>query len=212
MEQKRPAGHLCFSAVCFAFAAAVFSLTQPSNTGLFFFTRIAGFACAVLAAVQAVMALRRMGQQLSMKNFKGSGRKLVPMAPLLPADAALGSLRGAVHSLPDFAKTLPDEFSRWQAERAGRALQAILETAEQQEDAAPVVEFSTRYLPSVMQFLAACAAEGCPQNGAETLTAIALACEKQQDALAAGSTVSFEQEFQQLRAAIQKAGFCWENQ
>lgn len=212
MEQKRPAGYLCFSAVCFAFAAAVFSLTKPSNTGVFFSTRIAGLICAILAAVQAVIAMKHIGKELNLKNFSGSSRKAVPMAPLLPAEAALGSLRGAVRALPEFAKNFPDAFCRWQAERSGRALEVVLGKVEAEADPVQVTEFATRYLPSAMQFLAACAAEGCPENGAETLTAIALACEKQQDALAAGCPADFKQEYQQLRAAIHKAAFRWEQQ
>ncbi len=210
MEPKRPVGYLCFSAVCFAFAAAAFSLTRPSNTRLFFSTRIAGLVCAILAAVLAVMAMKRIGQEINLKNFKRCGRRPVPMAPVLPAEASLGSLRGAVRALPQFAKTLPNEFCRWQAERAGRALEAILAKTEKENDPAQAAEFATRYLPSAMQFLAACAAEGCPQNGAETLTAIALACEKQQDALAEGSKADFEQEYKQLRSAIETASFCWQ--
>ena len=139
----------------------------------------------------------------------------VPPAPQMPAgvapeELALGSLRGAENALPRFAPAFAqDPMLCWQFQRICQVLGDIGSRAQQPEQTTKAVAFAVNYLPSVMQYLAACTAEGCPSNAVDTLVGIALACEKQQDAMDETAPAGFENEVRALRTALQNAAFTW---
>ncbi len=216
MQKKSLTKSYMFSAVCFGLAAFLFGAAVPAQFEVLLVMRLASLGCAVLGALLAVLALKGMAPKLSINEFGTPAacacqRAQVPVLPadLAPADACLGSLRGAVRALPGFLAAFEEPVCRWQVERMGMALAKILNSCENGPDPAAAFDFAAGYLPSVMQYLAACSAEGCPQDALRTLAGIALACEKQQDALAEGKTVDFKMEYASLRRDLEQAGFCW---
>ncbi len=216
MQKKSLTKSYMFSAVCFGLAALLFGAAVPAQIGVLLVMRLAALGCAVLGALMAVLALKGMAPKLSVNEFgtplqSTVQRAQVPVLPadLAPADACLGSLRGAVRALPGFLPAFEEPVCHWQVERMGLALEKILNCCEMGPDPAAALGFAVGYLPSVMQYLAACAAEGCPKDALRTLAGIALACEKQQDALAEGRTVDFKMEYDSLRRDLEQAAFSW---
>lgn len=218
MQKKRPVKSYLFSAVCFGLAAVLFAAAVPLQFEKLLTMRLAAMLCAALGALMAVLALQGQKQKMSIQQFGSPVQPTVrakPPVPSLPsghdpADLCLGSLRGAVNTLPEFEKAFQDPVCRWQVERTQLALARVLDLCEASPEPALLFEFAAGYLPSVMQYLAACAVEGCPNNALRTLAGIALACEKQQDALKAGEKAEFKIEYQSLRYDLEQAGFRWD--
>lgn len=137
-----------------------------------------------------------------------------PSPPAMPRtlpleEQCLGSLRGAARALPALAPVFEaPPMLGWQFQRAELALAGVLAAAEGGR-ARQTADFAVQYLPSVMQYLTACEAEGCPAGAQDVLAGVARACEKQEDALAAGRYVTFEEEYAALRGALEQAHFRW---
>lgn len=218
MQKKRPVKSYLFSAVCFGLAAVLFAAAVPLQFERLLAMRLAALICAALGALMAVLALQGQKKKMSIQEFglpKPAAERAKPPVPVLPsghdpADLCIGSLRGAVNALPQFENAFQQPICRWQVERTERALKRVLALFEAAPEPAVLFEFAAGYLPSVMQYLAACAAEGCPKDALRTLAGIALACEKQQDALAAGEKADFKIEYQSLRCDLERAGFRWD--
>lgn len=141
----------------------------------------------------------------------------VPSAPGLPQNVpldqrVLGSLRGAVRAMEDMSDTFRrPPMLAWQFERLHTGCAALLAALEAEgADPARAADFAVQYLPNVMQYLLACSHEGCPAGAELALARAACACERQQDALAVGEYVTFEQEYYAVRGNLQAAGFRWD--
>lgn len=218
MQKKRPVKSYIFSAVCLGLAAVIFGSAAPWELEKLIAMRLAALVCAALGALMAVLALQGQNRKMTIQEFGSPMPTSVlkkPPVPILPSGhdpAALcrGSLRGAVNALPQFEEAFQQPICRWQVERTERALSRVLDFCENAPEPVILFEFAAGYLPSVMQYLAACAAEGCPKDALRTLAGIALACEKQQDALTAGEQVDFKIEYQSLRYDLEQAGFNWD--
>ena len=203
---------------CFALAVALMAWPAGSSTrrGALALAALAAALCAVALAVCALaferftLTFAQFRPPLRWQRIPGQA----PPPPGLPvsvplAERCLGSLRGAARALEELVPAFAaPPMLAWQFQRLQRALQAILDAAEAGEPQR-AADFAVQYLPSAMQYLTACAAEGCPANAESTLTSLALAAEKQQDALAAGRYATFEQEYAALRNALQQAHFHW---
>lgn len=203
-----------------AVVLAVISIPNGKVMGL---ARMASLPAALAALSFSVLALRSCNhrQNLTFEELCATGAYrpgFVPPPPTMPAglsqaELAQGSLQGAASALPRMATAFEaSPMLAWQFQRLSAGISALAAAAEAEEDAAQCAAFAVGYLPSAMQYLAACAAEGCPANGEDTLIQMALACEKQQDALAARQPAGFEPEYQQLRTALQAARFNWHRQ
>ena len=219
MNNKRLYKCFAFSAVCFGIAAAVLSIANPMNVTSLLWVRIGAVVCGAASVLMAVLALCITAPSMGMRDFGKqddcrSHAVPAPPPPALPAgltleQACIGSLRGALHALPYFAEKIKQPMAQWQLERIQKALTAILNSCENGPDPAAAVNFATGYLPSVMQYLSACAAEGCPQDAGMILAHVALACEKQQDGLNEAQPMDFREEYAALRSAIEQSGFRW---
>lgn len=218
VDNKRSYKCFTFSAVCFGIAAAVLSIVNPMNMMSLLGVRIAAVICGAASVLMAVLALRLTAPSLGMRDFGKQNddrrQSVAPPPPALPIgltmeQACIGSLRGALRALPQFTEKIEQPMVQWQLERIQKALTVILNSCENGPDPAAAVNFATGYLPSVMQYLSACAAEGCPENAAVTLAYAALACEKQQDGLNQEQPMDFREEYAALRTAIEQAGFRW---
>lgn len=138
-----------------------------------------------------------------------------PPAPTMPggltvAELAGGSLRGAANSMVTFAPAFAaTPMTNWQFWRIAQSIEQIAKAAQTEEQLTLAGDFAVRYLPSMMQYLSACNAEGCPEGAAEVLADMATVCEQQQDALQAQQAVRFEGEYLKLRKDIESAPFRW---
>lgn len=204
--------------VCFALAA-VLAAWPAHGRAMPGVLALAALAAALCAAGLTVRALAFGRPALTFAQLRPLPRwqrapGQAPPPPAMPhtlplEEQCLGSLRGAVHALAALAPVFEaPPMLGWQFQRMRTALDRILAAAEG-GGARQTADFAVQYLPNAMQYLTACAAEGCPPNAQDTLTGIALAGEKQEDALAAGKYATFEEEYAALRAALGQANFCW---
>lgn len=207
------------AAVCFALAA-LFSVLPMPWYWLQVVLRICSLPLMVGAVLLMVKALMKSApaEQVS-AGFETPlpAKGWLPAPPMLPQnlpleERALGSLRGAVTSMEAMQETFSQTpMLQWQFERICTGCKAVLNAVEQ-EGASPsdAADFAVQYLPSAMQYLMACKRDRCPENSVQTLARIAVACERQQDALQLGEYVTFEQEYYALRNDLQQAAFRWE--
>ena len=217
MNHSRNCGKsLAVLSVVFALLGAALALWQVESAILLVILRMLAFGCALLAVAFVTLWLKPFGREINMKNFDESisEKNPVPYPPAMPVglaayDACMGSLRGALRAIDQFEAGFSVPLQKWQLERCTRALKDISEACEAGADVQLVVNFATQYLPSAMQYLAACAAEGCPANSEHTLAAMACACEKQVDALGSGSAADFKAEYLAIRNSLEIADFSW---
>lgn len=204
--------------VCFALAAvlAAWPAWGQARQGVLALAALAAAVCAVGLAVRA-LAFGRPALSFAQLRPLPPRRGLPGQAPPPPAmprtlpleEQCLGSLRGAARALPALAPVFEaPPMLGWQFQRAELALAGVL-TAAEGGRARQTADFAVQYLPSVMQYLTACEAEGCPAGAQDVLAGVARACEKQEDALAAGRYVTFEEEYAALRGALEQAHFRW---
>ncbi|WP_418667033.1 hypothetical protein [Allofournierella sp.] len=205
--------------VCFVLAAvlAAWPAWGQAKRGALALAALAAALCAMGLAVRALAFGRQTlaFEELRPPPHRPRAPGQTPPPPAMPRalpleEQCLGSLRGAVHALGALAPVFEaPPMLGWQFQRMRLALNRVLAAAEAGK-ARQTADFAVQYLPSAMQYLTACEAEGCPENAQDTLTKLALACEKQEDALAAGRYVTFEEEYAGLRAALEQAHFCWD--
>lgn len=207
------------AAVCFVLAA-LFSVLPMPWYWLQVVVRVAALPLMIGAVLLLVNALMKTtsSDQVTVgfeKPLPAKGQ--LPAPPKLPQnlpleESALGSLRGAVSSMENMRETFSENpMLEWQFERICTSCKAVLEVVEEENgDAKQAADFAVQYLPSVMQYLLACKRERCPENAVQALARIAVACERQQDALKMGEYVTFEQEYYALRNDLQQAAFRWE--
>lgn len=198
---------------------ALLALIPAGRFGIYL--RICSLATAIACISFVVMALNSERQKdlFSLKHFTKEGLPLrpntVPPSPTMPSgidpvSLAAGSLLGAVNALPSFSGCFSGTpMQRWQFERINSLLNGIQQAAQQNDSFENITEFAVRYLPSAMQYLSACRAEGCPKNASDVLADIASACEKQMSGLENDSAPSFETEYTALREGLHRAGFRW---
>lgn len=173
----------------------------------------------------AVRALNTNAQSLDINALGAASAPLprprygaalpAPPAPTMPSgltrtELASGSLRGAANSMDRFAACFAAQpMASWQFRRIAQSVGQLASAATTDEQLTATGDFAVRYLPSVMQYLSACNAEGCPENAADVLADIATVCEAQQSALQALQAVRFDAEYVKLRRDIEAASFRW---
>lgn len=216
-------GNWIFAVVCFVLAFLLVVLPMPIY-GVRILMRLLGLPAIVGAVLFAVKALTSVAPnaQFGTKTayvYPTAAPGQVPAAPVIPQQLPLeqkvnGSLRGAITAMDGMQEQgvfAQPAMVEWQFERICVSCKAILRMTElEQTIAAQAADFAVQYLPNVMQYLLACQREGCPQNAADALARIAVACERQQDALTGGVYVTFEKEYYALREDLQAAQFSWQ--
>lgn len=208
-----------FAAICFVIAALLAVLPMPFR-GLCMTMRVLSLPVMVGAMLFAVSAIANSTPKVQFAQEKAQLNRVpghVPAPPMIPQEFPLeqkvtGSLRGALTAMGKIQDTFnKSPMLAWQFERVMVACKSILETVETEGvDAGQAADFAVQYLPSAMQYIMACQREGCPENVVKTMARIAVACERQQDALLRGEYVTFEQEYYALRTDLYNAAFRWD--
>lgn len=220
MNKKRSNVPLYVVSTCCSGVAIVLSLYRPWHPGALLICRLLALISAVAAVILAVTALYRSHSVGAGENVftvpDPKKRRSVPPPPAMPQglpipQAVIGSIQGALHALPGFANTIRDPFCLWQLERLEKALQWLLDSCANGADPAQLADLALWYLPSAMQYLAACAAEGCPHNAHDTLAYIAFTAEQQQDAVTSAEVLDLREAYTDLRQALEQANFCWKS-
>ena len=216
MNQRKTA-HILYGAAAFlGVIAAVFALLNSSYPPLLLTYRLVALVSAAGGVLLCVLGMSCTGKNITLAEQPAPppvrGCPPPPAMPphLSPEQLCEGSIGGARKALEQFAPSISQPVCAWQLERCEKALTAVLDGIVDGADPALAVDFAALYLPSAMQYIAACAAEGCPENAVDTLAHIACACEKQQDSLKTGERTIFEMEFRFVRTALEQAGFRWE--
>lgn len=197
--------YICWSlaAVCYMLAA-VSVLVPVSNYGLSVALRVGALPVLVAALLLTSAALSE-GHKPAAGVGIHTQEQPVGTGVEFPAHLTLeqkseGSLRGAVKALEQMQTVFAaNPMAAWQLRRiltACTALRQLLDNDSAQ--ARNMADFTVQYLPVAMQYLMGCC-HRLPTNGVEAMARIACACERQQDALAQGLYVTFEQEHQQLQ-------------
>ncbi len=208
-----------FAAICFVVGTLLAVLPMP-----FYGVRMAMRVISLPVMVGAVLfVVNGLASSVPKVQFAQEKARInfvpgqVPAPPMIPQELPLeqkvtGSLRGALTAMSRMEGTFAQSpMLAWQFERIVNACKSVLELVEsEQNQPQQAADFAVQYLPNVMQYLMACQREGCPQNSVETMARIAVACERQQDALLQNQYVTFEREYYALRTDMHEAAFSWD--